>query len=705
MSNDLFLDPVNGSDSNTGADWAHPIQTFSGATTGNGLAAGRTVRLCKSPAPVDTGYTAAFVDQQAYCTIQGGVYPFQNITLCDSNWTAVATGVSCATDGTNKKQGTSACKTTLAASPGTNALQSYFATGTLNLSGYWQITGWIRVGTALTSANNLVLALCSDTAGATPVNSFAIPQYAATNTWIQFTINNGSALGGAIKSVALYTGSAAPPASLVVTLDCLVACLNPASAGAITLKTLVSKNSAEQSDPYSDGYNRQWYGISYLDSSTGQIGIDGAASQNISTKGFSGTSETVELYRREPLPLPLTWTTALGTLPLIGSTTAASPVTISGGWDTGTGLQTGETFIDCQPVSSQIFLYLAGGQNYCTISRINAWRSNCSPNGAIAFSNTQNAGCAIQYCRLGGNYYGIAPAGLASALVIKNCSFVGNWSGPYGNTYAAMSFQNCIFASNTNGGSQTSASPGKYTNCVFYNNSVGLFQQYNSGICYNCTFAKNYSHTRTDLSASVQILASCTVGTSTIGTANMTTAINQYSGARVYSDPEGVVYGDCSTWTQTTLAGFSGHVLQCACTSANLSSTYGADLVVMPVECVANVAVTITASAQRTNTGITSTLLVAGGQIAGVPNDVNVSQNAAANTKETLTLTFTPTANGTIDLTWRCYGGTTYSAYLGEINNTPLPANALTLAQQFGLFHAGAPMARMRIASPRSYTS
>jgi hypothetical protein len=58
-------------------------------------------------------------------------------------------------------------------------------------------------------------------------------------------------------------------------------------------------------------------------------------------------------------------------------------------------------------------------------------------------------------------------------------------------------------------------------------------------------------------------------------------------------------------------------------------------------------------------------LFVAGGQIAGVPADISTLASGVINVYETLYLTFTPTASGTIDAEIRFYtldGATTYTA-------------------------------------------
>ena len=74
--------------------------------------------------------------------------------------------------------------------------------------------------------------------------------------------------------------------------------------------------------------------------------------------------------------------------------------------------------------------------------------------------------------------------------------------------------------------------------------------------------------------------------------------------------------------------------------------------------------VTVTARMQRSNTGLTMRLECPGGQISGVSSDVSADMTAAANTWETVTITFTPTAAGGVDIYAYAFGGTTYSGYV-----------------------------------------
>ncbi len=71
---------------------------------------------------------------------------------------------------------------------------------------------------------------------------------------------------------------------------------------------------------------------------------------------------------------------------------------------------------------------------------------------------------------------------------------------------------------------------------------------------------------------------------------------------------------------------------------------------------------------RRTNTGLTFRLRVKGGQIAGVSSDVTSNMSAAADTWEQVSLSFTPTEAGVVEILAECWGGSTYTGYIDELS-------------------------------------
>jgi hypothetical protein len=88
------------------------------------------------------------------------------------------------------------------------------------------------------------------------------------------------------------------------------------------------------------------------------------------------------------------------------------------------------------------------------------------------------------------------------------------------------------------------------------------------------------------------------------------------------------------------------------------------------VVCAASSAVTVTARMQRSNTGLTMRLICPGGQITGVSTSVSSDMTAAANTWETVTITFTPTKAGAVDIYAHAFGGSSFSGYVCNLTAT-----------------------------------
>jgi hypothetical protein len=88
------------------------------------------------------------------------------------------------------------------------------------------------------------------------------------------------------------------------------------------------------------------------------------------------------------------------------------------------------------------------------------------------------------------------------------------------------------------------------------------------------------------------------------------------------------------------------------------------------VVCAASSAVTVTARMRRDNTGLTMRLICPGGQITGVSTDVSSDMTAAADTWETVSITFTPTKAGAVDIYAHAFGGTALNGYVCNLTAT-----------------------------------
>ena len=101
-------------------------------------------------------------------------------------------------------------------------------------------------------------------------------------------------------------------------------------------------------------------------------------------------------------------------------------------------------------------------------------------------------------------------------------------------------------------------------------------------------------------------------------------------------------------------------------------STWPAIIPIAYVRCVANQATTISAWVQRSNTGLTVGIMARRNQLTGMSSatDYSASITASANTWEQISISFTPTETGVIELLGFAYGGTTYYGYIDDIQVT-----------------------------------
>ena len=363
MSNTWFVDLVNGVDTNTGASFAQRVKTLSKAATL--AAAGDTVKVMGN-APTTSG-TATWTNGSSLVTLSAAL---TKLIYADGAWTAGSANVTATANTTSPtpKQGTNAAKLATNASF-TTGLVGYFPTGSVfNLSTYQQLSFWIYSTVALASGA-LSMKLCSDTAGATAVNTLAINQAINANQWTNITLNNAAALGSSIQSVALYANSTLASTSVLV--DNVNACAAKSAAGCLTLGTLISPD------------NVSWYHVQSINGTS--VYIDGQQSTAATlAKGYQGATASGVTFRMlQPTQVTTGNASTVYAQTFALNGTAALPVTISGGWDTtAMTTQSGWTTIDASDwVSSGV--NLTGTTGYVTVDHFNFTRC-AAPLGLVA---------------------------------------------------------------------------------------------------------------------------------------------------------------------------------------------------------------------------------------------------------------------------------------------------------------------------------
>ena len=356
-----YWDPVGGSDSNNGSSFALRSLTLQHLTS---VAAGDTVRCIQSPAPASTGINATWTNGSNTVTLASALTQLV-WDGASGNWTA-SSNVTSTVSATARKSSTQQVAISMNASF-TTGKAAYFATGTLNCSGYQQLTFWMRqtAGT-LSDGASYALKLCSDTAGATPVNSFTLPAVAVSNTWFPVTINLATNLGASIQSIALYTVTNHGAVTFQFNnINCALA----AGAPALTLTTLISSEYTS---------TEPWFGVRSINGTT--VIIDSGPGYTLDVSGveplYYGSTNTSPLYVRTTLATLMGTASNTAINYYAGATgTAGNIVTISGGWDsTAMTTQVGQTYLDGQNGEGVGLSFNSGTFNYLTISNINAVR-------------------------------------------------------------------------------------------------------------------------------------------------------------------------------------------------------------------------------------------------------------------------------------------------------------------------------------------
>jgi hypothetical protein len=123
------------------------------------------------------------------------------------------------------------------------------------------------------------------------------------------------------------------------------------------------------------------------------------------------------------------------------------------------------------------------------------------------------------------------------------------------------------------------------------------------------------------------------------------------------------------TTTRHTASGVSWKMTITSLTpqTNGINSISPLSLPVATIACNASALVTASVWVYRTDTNLTTTFICPGGQIAGVSSDVTTNAAAAINTWEQLTITFTPSQQGVVQLFVQCYGAAA-SVYVDDFS-------------------------------------
>jgi hypothetical protein len=538
-------------------------------------------------------------------------------------------------------------------------LAAYWATpGTLDLSGYQQVSFWIlQTAGTIGAAGAVDLRLCSDAAGVTAVNTISIPNLAGIGRWMPVTVDLGTDLGSSIQSIALYVNT--DNAAQIFLLSNIIACKASSAADSLTLTSLIGKNTTGET----------FWGIQSINGTRVMLDADTNASPVDTTmRGYYGTSETVTTWKRETIKLGpgVSSSTALQTIQESG--TDGSPITYSGGWDrTAMSTQTLGTWLD--GVNGNGYAINIGSTLFTSLSGLAFVRFNNPVN------TTSNAYNTFSILHMGNNasqtFLGLVQLELLHYVANSSSVLLGN-SSTYRRVYAKIG--NVV--SNGNYGIDV------YGGDTVIDSSSGLARIANNNFggltLRGVSYVKNVITENNDStgilypgSAYIQAyLSNCTINEATevsIGQAYASVGVNSQNHDSTPNNHKIFVESgliSSATDQRKTPSGISWKMQP---TNSRRNSFQPLTLSLAKVACAANSLVTIKAWMRRTNTGLTMRLVCKGGQIAGVTSDVVSAMAAAADTWEELTITFTPTETGVVEITAEAWGGTTFSGWVDDM--------------------------------------
>lgn len=649
-----YFDPISGSNGNDGLSFANRKQTFTGFTP----AAGDECRVIASPTPTAIG-DATWTNFSPTVTLAGALTA--NIDNCDSAWTA-ATNVTPTTLNTaqNYKEGSAAQRLTMAAAFTTGRI-GHKTIASTDFSAYEQVSFWVRANNLNIAANVLQVRLCSDTGGTVAVNTLPINVALPAGSWMTVTLDNAGALGNAIQSVAFYANS--DPGALQLDFDNIIACKAAASADSLTLTSLIGTGIA--GEPY--------YMLQSINGTTVILGGGVTlTSGSVNLRGYTGTSQTIASYKRESLFIATNASQTQSSWALLAfSGSAGNPVTISGGWNrTDMSTQTGETWLASR-CNSNIGMSMSA-RSYINISKF----------GFIQ------------------QYMGIYITGASKYINVSDCYALGQFA--YG--YAAdsdsckITFTNCIGSNNSNYGFNLSQN-NTMTDCKADGNVVNglIFGNGNQNEVYGLRAYNGSNYAIDFYTYSGNYIEDLETSSSGVGSIQTRNGVNYLKNAVIGESVE-VVFAVTHGGTQVFSHDHDGtpgnhyvfmdHGYICSetgsdrddtrsgaiawehnVTSANATTTYPlrlggyrrADGIKMYVT--ADTEATVSVRVKRSNAGITARMVVPGGQIDGVPADVTATAAGGAGSYETISLNFTPTEAGWVDVFLETFGGTSYQAW------------------------------------------
>lgn len=602
--------------------------------------------------PSSVGQTALWTNKSRDVVLQSAAVTAE-IDYCEStnaNWVK-STNITGSDTTTYFKAGSNALQLSVPNTfTGKIAYRDFGAGNVKDLSGYQQISFWIRNNVALTAVGDISIKLCSDATGDGAVNTFLLPAIPCTNNFVALTLNYGSALGSSIRSISIWMNQDRGAINLV--FDNIIACKARSAADSITLTSLISKNSAKQ------GGAEHWYPIQSIIGTTIKIDNHNNCLGNAG-RGYSGTTETVAIYKRECILTDIT-TGSANTFTDSGNATAY--IEYQGGYNSSTGIQDGETLF-CGSAMSGNGLYWVDNH----YNRIN-WVGFVRYYNGITINSANQVLDDLRNIRLIGCNYAWNAGSYHMRFIFGDLYVNNNNYGILSNVGIIECLGSSIWriAGNMNYGLNNGGIYNKFVDIDYKNNGDSIWVYCADTLINNLTSVDNAGYVFYLRGGKVSV-KSLTYNETTIAGSEdylfhhaAITNINGSFGGRIIKGSAGTIYADT----------IDGYTWKFCPTNSGLSAINPLRHTVAQIACAANQQVTVSAMMKRDNTGLNFYLVCPGGQIAGVPSDVSANVTSGADIWQQVTLTFTPSEAGVVDIEVRAWGGTTYSGWIDNMQVT-----------------------------------
>lgn len=640
------------------------FRSFAALTTLR-CAAGDQVRLAATPAAVASG-SATWTNNSRFVTLDAA--RTANIDLCEAVWTNASANITMGVNLNNRKHGT-ACLSLQVAGAFTTGKIAYKTLGsTLDLSSYQQVSLWVR--SSLTPVlNSGELRLCSDTTGDVPVHVIPLVENVFTSSiWRVVVKDFGANLASNIKSISVY--AQADPGTTTFLLDNIIACKASSSPDALTHLSLIGKNT---------GAEPEWYPINSIDGTTLELGSYAEGSGNATPRPYFGTTETVSLYRLQPLDSvngyasPAFYATPRA-LPVSG--TDGNPILISGGWNSTYTTQTGVTWLSGANAAAA-FIDVSN-RSWITFARIGAAHFSSQP---ITWS-ASSQGLRVQLEGVAGCTAAMANA-YGAALYLDLGNIVGANNGLAGSangvdaTVVVRRITGCtaagVIPTVGNGAwvryyidqidsSPYAVQPSSFSGrAIFYN--TRLANSSASDVLFS-------GGTMLFINPLMQSATGVLYNSPSLGDSIRCQNFNRDATDQRSYFQWGTVQTDTSVRHAAT-----GMAWKMSITSVtNINSSRPALLPLMRRKLAAGMPVSVSCWVRRDNTGMACGIKVFAGSLAGIGSpgvDVSAAMTAAANTWELLSLSLTPTEDGVVEVFgWGWTSATTYSCWFDDLSVT-----------------------------------